>query len=93
MKADRSKVLARLNRARGQVDGVVRMVESDRYCVDLLTQIAAAQAALGKAAEIILEQHVESCVSEAFESGDEEKRREKIDELMEVFSRYSRSRR
>lgn len=94
MDADtKQKVLARLRRAGGQIDGVTRMVEDGRYCVDLLTQIAAAQAALGRAAEMVLEQHVESCVAEAFESGEADKRREKIDELMEVFSRYSRSRR
>lgn len=89
----KQKILARLNRARGQVDGVTRMVEDGRYCMDLLTQIAAAQAALGKAAEMVLEQHIESCVAEAFASGEAEKRRDKIDELMDVFSRYSRSRR
>lgn len=94
MDADtKQKVLARLRRAGGQIDGVTRMVEDGRYCMDLLTQIAAAQAALGKAAEMVLEQHIESCVTEAFASGEEDKRREKIDELMDVFSRYSRSRR
>lgn len=89
----KQKVLARLRRAGGQIDGITRMVEDGRYCVDLLTQIAAAQAALGRAAEIVLEQHVESCVAEAFASGDDRERREKINELMGVFSRYSRSRR
>lgn len=89
----KQKVLARLRRVGGQIEGVTRMVEDDRYCVDLLTQIAAAQAALGKAAEMVLEQHIESCVADAFASGETERRREKIDELMDVFSRYSRSRR
>lgn len=87
------KVMARLNRARGQIDGVIRMLESDRYCVDVLTQISAAQAALGKAAEMVLEQHIESCVRDAFDSGKPERQREKIDELMEVFAQYSKSRR
>lgn len=89
----RPKVLARLKRARGQIDGVIRMLEDDRYCVDVLIQIAAAQAALGKAAEMVLEQHIESCVKDAFVSGKPDRQRQKIDELMEVFSQYSKSRR
>ncbi len=94
MKADtKPKVLVRLNRVRGQIDGVIRMVDDDRYCVDVLTQIAAAQAALGRAAEMVLDQHIESCVADAFDSGETAKRREKIDELMDVFARYSKARR
>lgn len=89
----KKKVLARLRRAGGQVEGVTRMVEDGRYCVDVLMQIAAAQAALGKAAEVVLEQHIESCVAQAFASGEAGQQREKIDELMDVFSRYSKTRR
>lgn len=65
------------------------MVEEDKYCVDVLTQIAAAAAALEKAGSIILERHLEHCVTDAFRSGDEAARQEKIAELMKIFRKYS----
>jgi DNA-binding FrmR family transcriptional regulator len=80
----------RLRRIAGQVEGIQRMVAQDRYCVDVLLQIAAVQAALGRVGKLVLGTHVETCVSDALSSGDEEERRKKIDELMEVFSRYGR---
>ena len=86
----RKKVLTRLNRAEGQVAALRRMVDQDTYCVDVLTQVAAAQGALGRAGEMILSNHIETCVSHAFESGSADDRAAKVDELMEVFSRYSR---
>ncbi len=79
----------RLSKIAGQVAGIRRMVEQERYCVDILLQIAAVQAALGRVGKLVLGAHVETCVSEAIRSGDEAERREKIDELMEVFSRYA----
>ena len=79
----------RLSKIAGQVEGIRRMVEQERYCVDILLQIAAVQAALGRVGKLVLGAHVETCVSEAIRSGDEAERREKIDELMEVFSRYA----
>ena len=84
----KDKALARLRRIAGQVEGVGRMVESDRYCVDVLLQIAAAQAALGEVGKMVLRAHVETCVSEAMASGRASERKRKIDELMEVFGRY-----
>ena len=80
---------SRLSKIAGQVEGIRRMVEQERYCVDILLQIAAVQAALGRVGKLVLGAHVETCVSEAIRSGDETERREKIDELMEVFSRYA----
>ena len=79
---------ARLRRIAGQVAGIERMLEEDRYCVDVLLQIAAVEAALEKVGKIVLGSHVETCVSHAMESGSREERREKVDELMEVFSRF-----
>lgn len=64
------------------------MVEEDRYCVDLLLQIASAQAALSEAGKLILRSHVETCVSNVLSSGEPAERKQKIDELMQVFSRY-----
>jgi DNA-binding FrmR family transcriptional regulator len=84
----KDKALARLRRISGQVAGIARMVEQDRYCVDLLLQIASAQAALGQAAKLVLRSHVETCVTSVLASGKASERKRKIDELMEVFVRY-----
>ena len=84
----RKKLLTRLRRIEGQVGGLRRMLEDDAYCVDVLLQISAAQGALGKVGHILLESHIRHCVREAFASGDAGARDQKIDELMEVFSRY-----
>ncbi len=86
--ATRKQVKARLRRISGQIAGIERMVDEDRYCVDVLLQIAAARAALGAVGRLVLANHVETCVSEAFRSGRDRERREKIDELMEVFARF-----
>ena len=86
--AAKQKVLARIRRIAGQLEGVARMIEDDRYCVDILLQIASAQAALGQAGKVIVRSHVETCVSEAIESGKPAERKQKIDELIEVFGRY-----
>lgn len=82
------KALARLRRALGQVEGIQRMVEEDRYCVDVLLQIAAVRAALDGAGKLILGAHVETCVADAFASGKPRERARKMDELMEVFARF-----
>ncbi|HEX6766769.1 MAG TPA: metal-sensitive transcriptional regulator, partial [Polyangiaceae bacterium] len=75
-------------RIAGQVEGVARMVDEDRYCVDVLLQIASAQAALGQAAKNVLRSHVETCVADAVTSGKPNEQKRKLDELMEVFARY-----
>jgi len=86
----KKKLVARLRRIAGQVEGIARMVEDDSYCVDVLLQIAAAQAALGKAGALVMRSHVDTCVSEALANGTGVQRKKKIDELMDVFSRYAR---
>jgi DNA-binding FrmR family transcriptional regulator len=86
--ATKKKVLARLRKIAGQVEGVARMVEDDRYCVDVLLQLASAQGALGTAGKVVLRAHVETCVSEALKSGKPSARKQKIDELMQVFARH-----
>jgi CsoR family transcriptional regulator, copper-sensing transcriptional repressor len=89
MKADTKKqATARLKRIAGQVAGIQRMVDADRYCVDVLLQIAAVRAALDQVGKVILGGHVETCVAQAFASGKPRERREKMDELLEVFSRF-----
>lgn len=79
--------LKRLRRAEGQVRGIIRMVENENYCVDILTQISAARSALRKAGLSILKRHVESCVSNAVRSGEDEGDA-LIDELMMVLDRH-----
>lgn len=86
--ATKKKVLTRLRKIAGQVGGIARMVGEDRYCVDVLLQVASAQAALGEAGKLVLRSHVETCVTAAMSSGKPAERKQKIDELMRVFSRY-----
>ena len=93
MKEDaRKKVLVRLKKVAGQVTGIQRMVDEDRYCVDVLHQIAAVEGALDRVGHIVLASHVETCVTTAIESGRPKERRKKLDELMDVFSRFGRVR-
>ena len=77
--------LARLGRIEGQVRGVARMVEQERYCIDVLTQIRAVRAALDKVEQEILHDHLRHCVAHAFHAGSARERQTKIDELMEVL--------
>ncbi len=83
-------VLKRLTRIEGQVRGLARMVEDDRYCIDVITQIAAVRAALRKVEEELLHDHVGHCVQHAIDSGDKSEQRKKIAELVETLSRTSR---
>lgn len=80
----------RLNRIEGQVRGLNKMVDDDRYCIDIVTQIAAVRAALSRVEEDLLRGHVASCVEHAIASGDKADQRRKIGELMEVFGRVQR---
>jgi CsoR family transcriptional regulator, copper-sensing transcriptional repressor len=84
----RRKLETRLRRIAGQVGGLERMVAEDRYCVDVLLQIAAVRAALDGAGKLLLAAHVESCVADAFASGRPRERQQKLDELLEVFARF-----
>ncbi len=80
----------RLNRIEGQVRGLSRMVEEDRYCIDVITQISAVRAALRRVEEEILRDHVAHCVEHAIATGDKDEQRQKITELLEVLERSSR---
>ncbi len=85
-------VRARLRRIAGQVQAVERMVDADRYCIDLMHQLAAVQAAIGKVSEVLLHAHVQTCVTDAVRSGDERECKRKVEELVAVFGRYRRIR-
>lgn len=89
-KEAKSSVLKRLQRIEGQVRGLSRMVEDDRYCIDVVTQISAVRAALRRAEEEILRDHVAHCVEGAIKSGNAAEQRKKIAELMEVIERAER---
>ena len=82
--------LKRLNRIEGQVRGLARMVEEDRYCIDIVTQIAAVRAALRRVEEQVLRDHIDHCVRHAIASGSKAEQEEKVAELMEVLSRSER---
>jgi DNA-binding FrmR family transcriptional regulator len=81
--------LQRLKRIEGQVRGLVRMVEEERYCVDILIQLRAARAALKRVEESVLRDHVEHCVAQAIRSGDQDEQQAKVDELVDVLGRFS----
>ena len=81
----RGAAMRRLSRIAGQVKGLQRMVEEGRYCIDVLQQIAAVEAALHRVGGIILKNHLETCVSEAFESSLPGEQQRKIAELVHVF--------
>ena len=83
------KAVKRIRRIAGQVAGIERMIDDDRYCVDLLLQVAAVRAALDGMGKLLLRSHVETCVSDAIASGRPKDRKEKIAELMEIFSKFS----
>lgn len=84
----RGKALGRLRRIEGQVQGIQRMVEEDKYCVDILLQLAAVEGAVGQVQKLLLGRHIASCVADAIRSGSPRDRQRKMDELLEVFSRF-----
>ena len=86
-RADKAALVKRLNRVEGQVRGITRMVEEDRYCVDVLIQIAAVRSALDAVAKNLLGEHAHHCVQSAVKAGDGDRA---IDELLEVVEAFSR---
>jgi DNA-binding FrmR family transcriptional regulator len=89
---NKNELLKRLARAEGQVRGIARMVEEDRYCIDILTQLAAADTALESVALAILDDHVKHCVAGALASGDETDAGAKVDELLAAVRRFAKTR-
>ncbi|HEY7654147.1 MAG TPA: metal-sensitive transcriptional regulator [Methylomirabilota bacterium] len=85
----KAKALGRLRRIEGQVQGIQRMVEEDKDCVDILLQLTAVLGAVEQVQKLLLGHHIESCVAEAVRSGNVRDRQRKVDELLEVFSRFS----
>ena len=84
MKADRAQVTQLLKTARGQIDGILAMVEEDRYCIDSSNQLMAARSVLNKANRLVLRAHMDSCVRQAVQQGDAE---QKLEELASVLDK------
>ena len=89
---DKDLLIKRLHRIEGQVRGIERMLEEDRYCIDILTQIAAVKTALEQVGAKLLEDHVTHCVRDALASGDEQEAEAKSAELLDAVQRFLKTR-
>ncbi len=87
MQADHAKICRLLKTARGQIDGILKMIDEDRYCIDISTQVSATEAILKKVNREILRAHMKCCVKDAFERGNED---EKVDELVNLIEKMSK---
>lgn len=87
MKADREKVTRLLKTARGQIDGILNMIENDRYCIDISNQIIATEAILHKANREVLHGHIDMCLKEAVENGNAD---EKLDEIRSIIDKLTK---
>ncbi|MEM7079488.1 MAG: metal-sensitive transcriptional regulator [Pseudomonadota bacterium] len=90
MHGDNSATIKRLKRIEGQVRGVGRMIEEERYCIEVLQQLQAIKAALARVEDVVLKDHTATCVADAIASGDAAQQREKFDELIELFGKVKR---
>jgi DNA-binding FrmR family transcriptional regulator len=88
----KEQLLKRLARIEGQVRGIAKMIEDDRYCIDVLTQLGAVDTALEAVAVKVLEEHVQHCVAGALASGDPVQANEKTAELLEAVKRFAKTR-
>ncbi len=86
----RPKLLNRLSRIEGQVRGIARMVEDERYCIDVLTQLRAVRAALARVETELLKEHLDHCIEGAIVNGDRVEQRKKASELIELLGRAPR---
>jgi DNA-binding FrmR family transcriptional regulator len=89
---DKDAIGARLRRIEGQVRGIEKMVDDERYCIDILTQVGAVMSALESVGLKVLEDHVDHCVAGAIASGDEAEARAKTEELLAAVQRFAKAR-
>ena len=87
MQADRENTLRMIKTARGQLDGIIKMVEEDRYCMEISNQLLAAQSILRKVNREIIHAHLQHCVRQSLESEDSQAAQQKIEELMTLFDK------
>ena len=90
MKLEKETTIKRLNRIEGQVRGIVRMIEDERYCIEILQQMQAVKSAFAKVEDAILKDHSATCVEKAIASGDPEEQRKKFGELVDLMGRVKR---
>ena len=90
MKAEKEKIVRLLKTAKGQIEGIIKMVEDDKYCIDISNQIIAAEAILRKTNKEIISSHMKCCVKDSFEHDDESASNEKIDELVNIIDKLSK---
>ena len=90
MKLEKDATIRRLNRIEGQVRGISRMIDEERYCIDILQQIRAIKSAVAKVEDAILKDHAATCVESAISSGNEKEQRDKFAELVDLFGRVKR---
>lgn len=90
MQADNKEIERLLKTARGQIDGLLKMIEDNRYCIDISNQILSTQALLGTINANILAAHLDHCVRHAFESGSKEEQDEKINEVLILLKRMNK---
>lgn len=83
--AQKKAVLQRLKSVQGHIGGIIKMMEKDEYCIDVIQQIQAVQAALDKVSELILENHLDTCLVSAVRSDDPERRDQVLQEIVEIF--------
>ncbi|MBT5485039.1 MAG: metal-sensitive transcriptional regulator [Gammaproteobacteria bacterium] len=88
MLIDKENTLKRLNRIEGQVRGIKKMIEEERYCIEVLQQMQAVKAALSKVEDAILKDHSNTCVASAIASGNAKQQQEKFNELIDLIGRY-----
>lgn len=87
MRADKDTVSRYVKTAQGQLGGVLKMIEDDRYCMDVANQLAAAESLLHRARREVMKAHLDSCVCEAFDSGDAAERSKKLDEILKLLDK------
>ncbi len=88
---EKKSMVTRLKKIEGQIRGINKMVESDRYCIDILSQTRAVVAAIRKVEDFILFQHLHTCVTDSMRSDNKEDKDKKIDEIMDLLSRYRKN--
>lgn len=86
----KEKVAARLRRIEGQIGGIRKMIEDDRYCIDILTQTSAVVSALRGVEDLVMQNHLNTCVVDAIKSDDETEKQQKLDEVMDVIGKFRR---
>ncbi|EHR34711.1 metal-sensitive transcriptional regulator [Helcococcus kunzii] len=90
MQADKKVIYNRLNRIKGQIDGIIKMVEEDKYCLDISSQIIAANSALNSTNKEILSAHLKNCVTDSLKKGDEVDVEKKISEIENIIMKLGK---